>query len=643
MKTDKQVQSIFSLPAALGVNIFMVYVCFMLCRILFWAMNNSYYPDLTLSQFFEMAGGGLAFDTSAIMYGNALYILLMLLPLHMKECVSYHKVLRWLYVVVNMIFVVMNLVDTVYFRFSGRRTTMSVFSQFSNESNLFGIFTGEILSHWYLLLLAVAMAYGLYKLYRMPHVDCCRHLRIYYVVTTISLVCVAPFVVFGMRGGIGRDVRPITISNANQYVNRPVETALVLNTPFSIMRTIGKKPFVDPHYYDGEIVGKIYTPVHTPADTVEFKPKNVVVLVLESFGREYFGSLNPTLEDGKYKGYTPFLDSLITKSLVFEYSFANGQQSIDGLPSVLSGIPRFVEPFFLTPASLNKLSGLGSVLKEKGYYTAFFHGARNGSMGFQAYSRSVGYTDYFGREDYGNDADFDGNWAIWDEEFLQYFADKISTFKQPFSVGIFTASSHHPYVIPERYKDRFPEGSLPIHKCILYSDNALRLFFDNVKKRDWYENTIFVLTADHTNLSEHPEYLTDAGRYAVPIIFFTPNGDLTGHRDGIAQQIDIMPTVLGYLGYDRPYISFGCDLLSTPAERTFAVNYNNGVYQYFKGEYMLQFDGSKSIAVYKFKEDKLLQHNLVGTVPEQADLEKELKAIIQQYMHRMNADELTVE
>ena len=198
-------------------------------------------------------------------------------------------------------------------------------------------------------------------------------------------------------------------------------------------------------------------------------------------------------------------------------------------------------------------------------------------------------------------------------------------------------------MIPERYKDRFPEGSLPIHKCILYSDNALRLFFDNVKKRDWYENTIFVLTADHTNLSEHPEYLTDAGRYAVPIIFFTPNGDLVGYRDGIAQQIDIMPTVLGYLGYDRPYVSFGCDLLSTPAERTFAVNYNNGVYQYFKGDYMLQFDGSKSIAVYKFKDDKLLQRNLVGTVLEQVDMEKELKAIIQQYMHRMNADELTVE
>lgn len=142
-------------------------------------------------------------------------------------------------------------------------------------------------------------------------------------------------------------MRPITISNANQYVNRPAETAIVLNTPFSIFRTIGKKPFVVPDYFADEAeMTALFTPVHVPADSVTFRSKNVVVLVLESFGKEYFGSLNKELEDGNYKGYTPFLDSLVSESLVYKYSFANGQQSIDGLPSILSGIPRFVEPFF---------------------------------------------------------------------------------------------------------------------------------------------------------------------------------------------------------------------------------------------------------------------------------------------------------
>ena len=462
------------------------YTLMMLCRIIFVWINIDFYPDLTLSHFLQMAGGGLMFDTSALLYGNALYLLLVLLPCHIKENRRYHNALRWLFVVVNMLYVAINFIDSVYFRFSGRRTTMSVFSQFSNESNLGSIIAQEALSHWYLVLIAIFLGWAVFRLYRFPKPEWRGNKVAYYIVSTLVLAIVAPFIVFGMRGGIGRDVRPITISNANTYVNKPIETAIVLNTPFSMLRTIGKKPFVTPSYFpDEESLAAIYTPLHLPGDSIKPNRKNVVVLVLESFGKEYIGALNKHLDGGKYRGYTPFLDSLIEESLVFDYSFANGQQSIDGLPSVLSGIPRFVEPFFLTPASLNKLQGLGSVLRDEGYYTAFFHGARNGSMGFQAYSRSVGYTDYFGREDYGNEADFDGFWAIWDEEFMQYFGRKIGTFPQPFSVGLFTASSHHPFNVPERYKGKFPEGSLPIHKCIGYSDNALRLFFEYARQQKW--------------------------------------------------------------------------------------------------------------------------------------------------------------
>lgn len=634
----------FSNLAALLINLFWVYVCFNLCRILFVILNHSYYPDLTVSHFFEMFRGGFMFDTSAILYINSAYIVLMLLPFHYKECAAYHRFVKWWFVVTNLIAVIMNLADTVYFPFSGRRTTMSVFSQFANENNLIGIIGLELLQHWYLIILFAALAYGLYKVYCTPKLDIRNRLSLYYTVSLICFLVVIPFTVFGMRGGIGRDVRPIAMSNASQYVNRPAEAAIVLNTPFSILRTIGKKPFVVPTYFSNEKqLEKAFSPVHYPAANAHFRPKNVVVLILESFGKEYVGSLNPTMEGGKYKGYTPFLDELISKSLVFNYSYANGQQSIDGLPSVLSGIPRFIEPFFLTPASLNKLTSIGGELKKKGYYTAFFHGARDGSMGFEAYARAVGYPNYFGREEYDNDKDFDGHWAIWDEEFLQFFSRKLSTFHQPFAVGLFTASSHHPYEVPEKYKTVYPpEGKLEIYRTIRYSDRALKEFFATASRQPWFKNTIFVLCADHTNQAEHPEYLTDLGKYSIPIIFYTPNGDLKGRRNAISQQIDIMPTVLSYLGYDKPYISFGCDLLRTPAAETYAVNYNNGIYQFMKYGYMLQFDGEKTIAVYDFRADPLLKHNLKGKIPQQAAMEKQLKGIIQQYMMRMNGDRLTI-
>ena len=641
---SKTIKSLLSTPLALCINLLLVYVSFTLCRLVFVWVNSSYFPDLTFSHFWEMYKGGLMFDTSAIIYTNILYIVLMLFPLHFKENKCYHSVVKWLFIVTNMLCIIMNLMDTVYFQYTNKRTTSSVFSQFSNEDNLGRILGIELLNHWYLVLLAVVLCYALMKLYRKPTTNPRGNLLVYYLSYTLLLLACIPFCVFGMRGGIGGDVRPIAISNANQYVNRPVETAIVLNTPFSIYRTLGKKPFVVPSYYDDiKEMEQTFTPVHQPIDSVSFRPKNVVVLILESFGKEYFGVFNKHLDGGNYKGYTPFLDSLATKSMVFEYSYANGRSSIDGMPSVLSGIPMFVEPFFLTPASLNTLSSIGGELKNKGYYTAFFHGARDGSMGFQAYARSVGYTDYFGREEYNNDADFDGNWAIWDEEFLQFYADKISSFPQPFSVGLFTASSHHPFNIPERYKNVYPEESHPLHKCTRYSDHALKKFFEKASKEPWFENTLFVLTADHTNASEHAEYQTDLGFYSVPIIFYTPNGDLQGYRtDVIAQQIDIMPTVLGYLGYDKPFVSFGCDILHTPAEETYAVNYTNGTYQYLKDDYMLQFDGEKTKAIYRFKTDTFLKENLVGKVPQQNEMERELKAIIQQYMERMNHDRMVV-
>ena len=318
------------------------------------------------------------------------------------------------------------------------------------------------------------------------------------------------------------------------------------------------------------------------------------------------------------------------------------------MPSVLSSIPMFVEPFFLTPASVNDVGGIARELNKEGYYSAFFHGAENGSMGFQAFARTTGFQDYFGRTEYNQDKrfkgdeDFDGTWAIWDEPFMQYYALTMGEFKEPFVSAIFTASSHHPYTIPEAYKDIYPEEELVIHKCVRYTDHALKRFFETASQQPWFENTLFVLTADHTNLSAVSEYQTSLGIFSVPIVFFDPSGEMPrGTREGISQQIDIMPTVLGYLGYEKPYVAFGCDLFHTPAEDTWVVNYLNGIYQYVKGDYLIQFDGKDVKGVYRFKEDKLLNNNLVN----QFDCTKwvdELKAIIQSYMYRMNNNQLVM-
>ena len=646
----KTVKSLLCPLAITLCNLLIAYVVYFLARLIYFFENYSYFSqNLSFSHVLEMLRGGLVFDTSAILVTNIPYIVLMLFPIHYKESAIYQKLCRAVFLIINGLALAINLCDAVYFRFTMRRTTTTVFSEFANEENLGGVFLKETVNHLYLLVLFVVMVWAMYRLYRMTGL---KHKELtwwhYDLATLLSLAALAPFVVAGIRGGFATAVRPITISNANQYVDRPTDAALVLNTPFSLYRTIGKAVFVVPEYYQDEAaMASVFTPIHIPNDSVPMTKKNVVVLIVESFGREYIGALNGTLENSRYRGYTPCVDSLIAKSITFSHSYCNGRKSIDGMPSILSSIPCFVEPFFLTPASMNHVSGIASLLVGEGYQTAFFHGAQRGSMGFQAFARSTGFQAYYGREDYdedtrfGGDADFDGMWAIWDEPFLQYYAAKMSEMKEPFMTAVFTASSHHPYAIPEKYKEIYPEEGLTIHKCIRYTDMAIGRFFQEASRQPWFKNTIFVLTSDHTNQSDHMEYQTDLGGFCSPIIIYEPGvtDQQPEMQQKIAQQIDILPTLMGRLHYPKPYFAFGIDVLNTPAEQTWAVNYMNGFYQYVKHGHVIQFDGQKTTAAYALT-DSLMQNNLVNQLPEQPQMEREVKAIVQQYMERMTQDRL---
>ena len=639
--------------ACVLLNLGLAYIVYFVARMAFYFENHSLYANIGWSHFMELLRGGVMFDTTAILYTNALWVVMVLFPLPLRPHAVYQRVCRWLFVVVNTLTLAINLGDSVYFGFSMHRTTTTIFQEFQNESNLGSIFLTEALAHWYFFLLAALVAWGLWRLYREPNTQTDPdRVWLHPLVRFASLLAFAPFCVAGMRGGWTRDIRPITISNANNYCDHPSEAGLVLNTPFALIRTIGKNNFEVIAYYDSQAqLESVFNPIHTPRPAHPFVKKNVVVIIIESFGREYIGAYNRHLAAQGYAGYTPFTDSLIERggALTYKYSYCNGRKSIDGMPSILSSIPMFVEPFFLSPYSVNDVSGLADCLGHKGYQTAFFHGAERGSMGFMAFARATKFQQYYGREDYaadprtGGDNDFDGWWGISDEPFMQYFCQKMSDMREPFMTALFTLSSHHPFRVPEPYKNMFPEEDpkFPIYKVIRYTDMALQHFFAAARQQPWFQSTLFVITSDHTNQSKLDEYHTDLGGFSSPVIFYDPSGEMgSGMCDAIAQQIDIMPTLLEHLGYDQPYLSFGKDLLNTPADSTWAVNYLDGIYQYVKYGHVLQFDGRETRAVYSLG-DRLMRHNLIGRVPQQAQMERELKAIIQQYMERMTENRLT--
>lgn len=634
----------FSYLGAVLWNLLLAMALMSVCRLTFFLLNRPLFPDVDFSRLAHLCGAGLRFDLSSVLYTNLVYIFLTLIPFRFRDHQVYRKVAKAFYVVPNFLACVIDLCDGVYFPFTNQRTTSAVFREFGGDDNLGKIFLHEAVSHWYLVLLAIGMLFLLVRGFRHPSVSEGRYGWKQYLLHTAVLAVVLYPLVGGLRGGFGVTVRPIGINDANLYIEKPVEAGIVLNTAFSMFRTIESDPLVEPDWFESpEALSEVFDPVHRPAEGGEMRKKNVVILVLESFSASYSAYLTE-LQGSAREGYMPFLDSLMKESLIFRHSYANGRLSIDALPSVMCGIPAFKESFTLTPYANNDIRGLARELGEKGYSSGFWHGAQRQSLALAGFAHKSGFQQEFSRESYGNEADFDGTWGIWDEPFLQYFEQGIGELPEPFLATVFTLSSHHPYAVPPQYEEVLAPGSIPIHRVVRYSDQALRKFFEAARKESWYDHTLFVITGDHTNQTDAPEYMTLNGVFSIPILFYTPDGSLKGLREGIAMQLDIKPTVLGYLGYDGPWLSFGCDLLSTADEDTYAVNCQGGTWLYWQDGWQLQFDGEKATGLYRFAEDRLLRDNLLSAESGRAAaMERRLKAVIQQYAGRMIRNELTAE
>ncbi len=614
-------------------HLFPLLIIYAAYRLLFYFFYYSYFSDLSLWKLSSILFFGLRFDLSVIILSNFLFVLLYLLPFAFREKNWYRILLKWLFWSVNSLAMLANCVDLVYFQFTLKRTNATVFHFFGGKigndlGHLLPLFLKE---YWYILAIWMVLSYFIYYLYKKTE-------KIFpqqwttkqYSLQTAILIGFSPLCIITYRGGF--QLKPISIVSAGEYAPAKY-VPLVVNTPFAILKTLDV-PAIEPSVYwphENEItIKELFNPNHK-AKNGTFKKLNVFVITLESFSKEYIGALN-----GKSNGYTPFLDSLISESLIFTNAFSNGKTSIEGIPAIVSSIPTWMnEPFITSPYGSNQMNSLANLLKKQGYYSAFFHGGTNGTMGFDAFANLAGYDDYFGRTEYNNEKDYDGNWGIWDEEFLQYTANTINKKQQPFFATVFTLTSHHPFPIPAKYKNQFKEGALPIEKSIAYTDYALKIFFESAKKMPWFNNTLFVLSADHTGISTDPYYTNNIGNYSIPIIFYMPNSKLKGCDSTITQQIDIMPSVLDFLNYPLPYFAFGTSVFDT-AQQHFAFVFRYDLFQLIENNYLLQFNGDKATDLFHFTTDSLLKDNLILKDSVLAKkMENHTKAIIQTYQQSL--------
>jgi len=494
---------------------------------------------------------GLRFDISALVYINIPIFILLFAPHNLRSLKNYHKLTNWLFYLVNIPFLLMNNVDIEYFKFTQKRSTADFFQLMILGNDAKNIIPQYLKDYWPITLFSIVQIYLILKVKEIPKYRFSLNLK------SISkqllvLVLASGLFIISARGGL--QLKPINAINAGELCGSQ-NTSLILNTPFCILHSLDEKPLRSYNYFKKEELKNIYSSIHRPKSKA-INNKNIVILIMESYSKEFVGHYN------EGESYTPFLDSLMEHGMVFNNAYANGLKSIEALPAITASIPTLMDnPFITSSYGQNQFESLASLLNIEGYNTSFFHGGQRGTMGFYSFSRKAGFQEYNGMEEYNNTDDFDGSWGIYDAPFMQYFASELNSKKEPFFTTFFSLSSHPPYVLPKHYKHQFKK--IGIRETIKYTDDALQKFFKSIQDKEWFKNTLFVITADHTSVINYNKiYKNRIGRYAIPLVLFKGDGSMVGENNSVVQQIDIMPTILEEVAYTKPYLAFGKSLFS---------------------------------------------------------------------------------
>lgn len=605
-----------------------VLILLFLLRWVFYFIHRSSFPEAEIEPVFWAFLQGSRFDAMTVVVGNALWILLVLLPLPWSQRPGWQRSLWVLFGAVNTVLLLLCCIDLAYFGFNGKRLTSDLLSQAGAG---WRELPGFLLRYWWVVLIATVMIIVLIRtVQRMKHVPMDRSIK----GLAVSLLLLAVLFVVGRGGWQYQGLSP---AHANDHVG-PAWAPLVTNSAFTFGYSLAEPPLRQRDWYSEEELDRLMPLRYTIHPDSTDDRTNVVILIVESMGREYLGSLNGT------KGFFPFVDSLCSRSLVLTNAYANAERSNKSLCAILAGIPSFTDDAFMNTAYAdNAVEGLGTRMKELGYSTAFFHGGINGEYKFDSFTRACGFDRFFGKDEFGDDTYYDGHWGIYDEEFLLWSADRINELPQPFCAGLFTLSSHDPFVIPERYRGKFPSAGSDIHESLGYTDMALRRFFMKARTQPWFANTIFVITGDHTfQYNEHPAWYTNpAGRFAVPIIFHSPNGRFSGTDDRVAQHIDIVPSVLDVIGYQGVINTFGQSTFKRDRPDRALIQLG-GQYRLIVNDRLLLFDGQRAIGLYDHFGDTLCLKDLRASEAERAkQMTEELRSAIQRHADVLLRNKMT--
>lgn len=549
---------------------------FTLFRVIFLIANHPFYTDVEGKAWyiFKSLLIGLRFDNVVACY-------IMLIPLCVVALTSLLGLFRRAVMTgVNVFFQVMYIItfaieaaNIPYFKYFFNHLNSSIFNWMEYSDTTASMIFGET-SYWVYLGILVAISWGWVRLtnhyLRQLKQAHARQGKFWQEVCMLPVSAILiGLTVIGLRGSVY--VSPIRTGAAffcnnpffNQVGNHPMFN-LVRSTLDLSSRETSNLALLDNEqalgnamrYLHAERSGEgqaaLTRQVKNDSAFLPGKP-NVVLIFMESMSAELMD------RHGNGMGITPFLDSLSWQSLYFDRFYSAGNHTNQGVYSTLYSFPSILKRNMMKNSVIPNYHGLPSILQENGYHTLFFmpHEAQYDNM--NGFLLANGFETLYSQEDYPFGSKVNC-WGVSDEFLLDYAIPVLTACHEegrPFFGALLTVSNHPPYVIPEHFH---PKTDKPETQIVEFADYALRKFFTRAQREPWFENTVFVLVADHGKVWKTPLYTIPTSFNHVPLIIYSPKL-APAVCSNLGGQIDIAPTLLGILGIDYQDTSLGVNLL----------------------------------------------------------------------------------
>lgn len=626
-----------------GKVLLLMMFIFTLFRFLFYILYSQQYYGVPVGEIGLSFLIGLRFDLASVMLVGGLFMLLLNLPGRFKYKQLYKISILSLLFLVVFASIVLSIGDIFYYPYAKRRISYEIFNLFKSIPELITIiFTDYLVPLIIAVALLILLGYFWFKLFGKYKSTAYKGIAndVIYFILLIGAIIIS------IRGGF--QLKPLRESYAFRNDNIALGH-LSLNAVFTTLRTLNRGDIQSYNFIPMDEAIKtmrdlLKSPIEiylndgypimrqTIADSTQQKKLNVVIIIMESWPGNF-------AELETIKPYPmPEFRKLMSKGIYFSNFFAAGQRTIQGMQAVVGSIPNVVYDDILgSPIEQNYLRPLGVILKEIGYSTVFIHGARAGSMGFEAFSKLSGFDAYISKSDFDlNKVKDDGTWGIFDQFVFERAHQEFNNIKQPFLGLVMSLSSHSPYSLPSKEFEVY-DSTLANYKFInslRYSDWSLGKFYEEAEKSDYFRNTLFVITADHAEGTREKNIYE---LFKIPCLLYSPSFVNPTIISSVHSQVDILPTIIDILKLQTKHSSFG--LSAIEGDDGFAYIPSGGLHGWIKGDWLLVGDFDKNIALYNFKTDRFLHDNKLKSNPNTANvLRREMLSYLQvsTYLLRSN-------